>query len=697
MTQPTAPSSAEPLSAEPLSAALPAATLPLPDFSQSAAQLKAATQAALAAARAVLAEAGQVPPSERLAYLERLEQADEAINAPFGLLGHLNAVDSTPERRDTYNALLPDLSAYYIEQGQNRALYDMVQALHDDPAFGQLEPARQEAVRLGLRDFVLSGVALDGASKQRFAEISARLSALSAQFADHVLDATQAFVRPLSTEELAGLPDSAVALLTQLGQQKGHSQPVATLDGPAYLAIMTHARNRALREEIYRAYATRASEFGPPELDNGPLMTEILSLRQEMADLLGFPHYSALSLASKMADSVAEVEAFLLELAAQARGPAKRDLNLLQDEGTRHGMVDVQPWDVAFLAERLREREYNLSQEALRPYFPLPVVLSGLFAIGQRLYGMAITEKAAPVWADGVQYFEISEHDQVLGGFYVDLYARDGKRGGAWMSGYRSRHRLGGTPQLPLAFVVGNFAPPVGDQPALLTHDELVTLFHEFGHALHHLLTEVEVQPVAGIHGVAWDAVELPSQFMEFWTWEREALALVSRHHEHGTALPDDLLAALLAARHFQSGLMALRQIEFALFDLRVHAQNPAPDLGGILALMDDVRAQVALVHPPAYHRFAHSFSHVFAGGYAAGYYSYKWAELLASDAFDRFEADGIFNAQTGAAFRREVLAVGGSRPAQESFAAFRGRKPRIDALLRHSGWAVSPPAPTRA
>lgn len=673
------------------------ATLPLPDLTQTPAQLKAATEAALAAARTTLAEAGQVPATDRLAYLERLEQADEAISAAFGLLGHLNAVQSTPERRDTYNSLLPALSAYYTEQGQNRDLYALYQALQDSDGFPRLSPARQEAIRLGLRDFRLSGVALEGEAKARYAEVSARLSELSAQFADHVLDATQAWVYPLSEAELDGLPDSALGLLRQLGQQKGFSQPVATLDGPAYLAVMTHARNRALRETVYHAYATRASELGAAAQDNSALMTGILALRQEMADLLGFASYAELSLASKMADSPAQVEAFLQDLARHARPAAERDLALLQQEGQRHGLDTLQPWDVTFLAERLREREYNLSQEALRPYFPLPVVLRGLFAIAQRLYGLSIQQKTAPVWAEGVQYFEIEEHGQVLGGFYLDLYAREGKRGGAWMSGYRSRRQFGTDLQKPLAFMVGNFAPPVGDRPALLTHDELVTLFHEFGHGLHHLLTEVNVHPVAGIHGVAWDAVELPSQFMEFWTWEREALGLISAHHEQGDPLPDALLNALLAARHFQSGLMALRQIEFALFDLRVHACNPAPDLAGIQALIDQVRRDVALIQPPAYQRFQHSFSHIFAGGYAAGYYSYKWAELLASDAFDRFEQEGIFNADTGAAFRREILAVGGSRPAQDSFAAFRGREPRIEALLRHSGWTATPPVSTPA
>ncbi|MEY2863362.1 MAG: hypothetical protein RLY58_1069 [Pseudomonadota bacterium] len=476
-------------------------------------------------------------------------------------------------------------------------------------------------------------------------------------------------------------------MFAQLGQQRGVDQPVATLDGPSYLAILTHADSRELREALYRAYTTRAAEFGPAEQDNGPLMVEILALRAEMAQLLGFHNYAEQSLASKMAPDVDEVILFLADLAAQAKAPAERDLAALREECQAYGIDDLKPWDTAYLAEKLKQRRYQLSQESLKPYFPAPVVIDGLFAIAKRLYGIDIQARATSVWHDDVRYYEISEHGQVLGGFYFDLYARSDKRGGAWMSGYRSRLTTPDGLQCPVAFMVGNFAPPVGDQPAQLTHDELVTLFHEFGHGLHHLLTEIDVLPVAGIHGVAWDAVELPSQFMEFWTWEPEALALVSRHVQHQAPLPNDLLNAMLAARHFQSGMQALRQLEFSLFDLAIHRTQPAPDLAGIQQILNDLRSRYAVLPTPADNRFQHSFSHIFAGGYAAGYYSYKWAEVLASDAFDRFEQDGIFNAQTGQAFRREVLAVGGSRPAQDSFAAFRGRPPAIEALLRHQGW----------
>lgn len=665
-----------------------AARLPLPDFpTLTPATLKATVEQALAHATSILEQAEHTSSGQELALIEQLESAENQLQQAFGVLSHLNAVRNTPELRDTYNGLLPDISRYYTAQGQNRALYELYLRVHDGNAFTTLPSARQEAIRLALRDFRLSGVALEGDAKARYAAISERLSQLSSQFSDHLLDATQAYNRPLTEAECAGLPDSSIAMLKQFGAQREIDQPVATLDGPSYLAIMTYADDRALREEIYRAYTSRASELGASEHDNSAVMTEILALRQEMAALLGFANYAELSLASKMAPSVAKVREFLVDLAQKAREPALADLAQIQAEAAAVGMTNLQAWDTAYFAEKIKQRRYNLSQETLKPYFPAPVVIEGLFAIAQKLYGIQIEARDAPVWHEAVRYYEITEHDQVIGGFYFDLYARSDKRGGAWMSGYRSRVVAQDGTQIPVAFMVGNFAPPVGDDPAKLSHDELVTLFHEFGHGLHHLLTDVGVLPVAGIHGVAWDAVELPSQFMEFWTWEPEAIALISRHYQSGDTLPDSLLQALLAARHFQSGMMTLRQIEFALFDLDIHAANPALDQTGIQATLDQIRAQFAVLQPPAHNRFQHSFSHIFAGGYAAGYYSYKWAEVLASDAFDRFEQEGIFNTQTGQAFRQEILAQGGSRSALDSFVAFRGREPQIEALLRHSGW----------
>ena len=679
-----------------------AATLPLSTAQDwQPEQARQQVTAAIEAAYTAMQQAQQAGEAQALDGILALEAAENRLQQAWGSLSNQNAVMNSPEWRDTYNSLLPELSRFYTEQGQNQALYQVYQRVAAFEAFATLSPARQEAIRLALRDFQLSGVALEGAAKARYAEISERLSALSSQFSDQLLDATQSWVKPLSSTELAGLPDSAVALLKQMGEAKGFDQPVATLDGPVYLAIMTYAEDRALRESVYRAYVTRASDQAIPSPakaasdaqsaqtlpNNGPLMVEILQLRQEMANLLGFANYAELSLASKMAPNVAAVRQFLVDLAQRAQVPAQRDLALLEAEGKAVGIDQIQPWDTAFLAERIKQRDYNLSQESLRPYLPAPKVIEGLFAIAKKLFGVDIVPKQAAVWHPDVTYYEVEEAGEVLGGFYFDLYARQGKRGGAWMSGYRSRTQLTEGLQKPVAFMVGNFAPPVEGKPALLTHDELVTLFHEFGHGLHHLLTEVDVLPVAGVNGVAWDAVELPSQFMEFWTWEPEALALLSAHLEDQSVLPQEMIQALLAARHFQSGMQALRQVEFALFDLDIHAQNPAPDEAGIQATLDTLRAQYAVMQPPAYNRFQNSFSHIFAGGYAAGYYSYKWAEVLASDAFSRFETEGVFNAETGRAFRSAVLAKGGSKPAADTFRDFRGRDASIDALVRHSGW----------
>ena len=561
------------------------------------------------------------------------------------------------------------------------------QLIKNSAQFASLSQAQQRAIDLAIRDFKLSGVDLNPEDKQRFANISARLSELSSSFSNNVLDATQAWSLPLDDAQLAGLPDSAIALLKQLGQQRGHEGAVATLDAPALNAILTYADDRQLRETVYHAYSIRASEFGDSKLDNSTLMEEILSLRAELAKLVGYANYAEYSLASKMAPSVDEVSTFLYQLADKASQPAQQEISLLQQEALQYGIEQLQAWDSAYLAEKIKQRDYKLSQEQLKPYFPAPVVINGLFRIVERLYNIQIEEKQASVWHPDVKYYEVSEHGKVIAGFYFDLYARGNKRGGAWMSGYRSRVQLAGQLQLPVAFMVCNFSPAIGEQPALLTHQELVTLFHEFGHGLHHMLTEVDSIHVAGTHGVAWDAVELPSQFMEFWTWDSEALTLISQHHEHKQTLPQELLHALLNARYFQSGMQTLRQVEFALFDMEIHRQNPAPDSQQIQAILNNLRQQVAALHLPDYNRFQHSFSHIFAGGYAAGYYSYKWAEVLASDAFDRFEREGIFNPATGAAFRQHILAVGGSIDALTAFKNFRGRDAQLDALFRHNGW----------
>ncbi|ATO19535.1 oligopeptidase A [Acinetobacter sp. LoGeW2-3] len=667
------------------------ATLPVPQFDQiTLEELKQKIESCITEGQKFLNDLTETPDSaqEQLAILEHVDTLENNMSEAWGILSHLNAVKNNAETREVYQALLPGLSEYYTQLGQHTALYQTYQHVHDASIFTDLSAAQQSAIKLALRDFKLSGVALEGEAKKRYAEISARLSHLSSDFSNHVLDATQAYFRPLNEDELAGLSASNIELLKQYGKQHELDQPVATLDFPSYLAIMTHSENRSLREEIYKAYTTRASDQSDKsEFDNTPVMEEILSLRQEMAALLGFNNYAEYSLASKMAPSVDAVDEFLRDLAEHARAPAEKEIAELKAIAAEDGITELQPWDSSYYSEKLKMQQFNLSQEALKPYFPTPKVIQGLFNIVNRLYGIQVIEREAPLWHPDAHYFELEDQGEVVGGFYFDLYARQGKRGGAWMSGFRSRMRTHDGVQKPICYMVGNFTPPVGDKPALLSHDEVTTLFHEFGHGLHHMLTEVDNISVAGTHGVAWDAVELPSQFMEFWAWDQDSLNLLSEHIETKEVLPADLLKALLDARFFQSGMQTLRQLEFALFDLTIHRANPALNAEQVQATLNDIRDKYAVLPTTPYNRFQHSFSHIFAGGYAAGYYSYKWAEVLASDAFDRFETEGIFNTDTGHAFRKNILAVGGKDTALDAFVNFRGREPKIDALLRHQGW----------
>lgn len=667
------------------------ATLPVPQFDQiTLEELKQKIESCIAEGQKFLNELTETPESaqEQLAILEHVDTLENNMSEAWGILSHLNAVKNNAETRDVYQALLPGLSEYYTQLGQHTALYQTYQHIHDAPIFNELPAAQQSAIKLALRDFKLSGVALEGEAKKRFAEISARLSQLSSDFSNHVLDATQAYFRLLNEDELAGLSANNIELLKQYGKQHELDQPVATLDFPSYLAIMTHAENRPLREELYKAYVTRASDqSGQTEFDNTALIEEILSLRLEMAKLLGFNNYAKLSLASKMAPSVEAVDEFLRDLAEHARVPAEKEVSELKAIAAEDGISDLQPWDSSYYSEKLKMQQFNLSQEALKPYFPAPKILQGLFSIVNRLYGIQVIERDAPVWHPDAHYFELEDQGQVIGGFYLDLYARQGKRGGAWMSGFRSRMQTSDGLQKPICYMVGNFTPPVGSRPALLSHDEVITLFHEFGHGLHHMLTEVDNIAVAGTHGVAWDAVELPSQFMEFWAWDQESLDVLSEHIETQESLPAELLKALLDARFFQSGMQTLRQLEFALFDLSIHRANPALNAAQVQDTLNEIREKYAVLPTTDYNRFQNSFSHIFAGGYAAGYYSYKWAEVLASDAFDRFEEEGIFNTETGKQFRQKILAVGGKDTALDAFINFRGREPKIDALLRHQGW----------
>lgn len=669
-----------------------------------------------------------IDAEQTLTEIKHFDHINLALDRSWGILSHLNSVMSNDEIRHVHHELLPKLSAYGTRVGQHQPLFSRYQAIVNDKAFfAALEPARARAIELALRSFELSGVALPKAEQDKFAAIQSKLSTLSATFSDHVLDATQAYALPLQNEQLAGLTESGLALLADAGEQykareltsgaltqaEVDALPtpyyVASLNIPVYLAIMTHADDRNLRETLYRAYVTRASEFDKhtnakgESLNNADIMSEILQLREQKAKLLGFDNYAEVSLSTKMADSVAEVETFLRDLAAQATPTAEQDLAQLQKYAQDYGIIDLQPWDSAYVAEKVKQSEFSLSQEEIRPYFPLLKVISGLFAIVERLYGIKVQEQSsdgandstnkvlASRWHNDVRFYQLFDaDDNLIGGFYFDLFARSGKRGGAWMSGFQSRYIYAeqSHEQLPVCFMVGNFTPALDGKPSLLTHDEVVTLFHEFGHGLHHLLTQVTVGDVAGVNGVEWDAVELPSQFMENWAWDAEGIALISSHVETGEPLPKDKLDALLAVKNFQSGLQTLRQIEFALFDLLIHAQTTALDYEGILASLNSVRQDIAIMQTPDYNRFANGFSHIFAGGYAAGYYSYKWAELLSADAFSKFEEEGIFNPITGKAFRETVLSVGGSFPAKVNFENFRGRSASIDALLRHSGFA---------
>nr|WP_218649534.1 oligopeptidase A [Pseudomonas taiwanensis] len=618
-----------------------------------------------------------------------LDELGERLGRAWSPVSHLNAVCNNAELRNAYEACLPKLSEYWTEIGQNRALFEAYEALAASPDAAGYEVAQKTILDHALRDFRLSGIDLPADKQQRYGEIQMKLSELGSRFSNQLLDATQAWTKEVHDESaLAGLTDSAKAQMKHAAEAKGLDGWLITLEFPSYYAVMTYANDRALRQEVYTAYSTRASDQGPNagQNDNGPVMGEILDLRQELAHLLGFAHFSDLSLATKMAESTPQVLGFLRDLSKRSKPFAAKDLDELKAFAVERGVADLQSWDVGYFSEKLREQRYSISQEILRAYFPIDKVLSGLFAIVQKLYGIEIRELSGfDTWHPDVRLFEISENGQHVGRFFFDLYARANKRGGAWMDGARDKRRnVGGELIAPVANLVCNFTPAVGDKPALLTHDEVTTLFHEFGHGLHHLLTRVEHAGASGINGVAWDAVELPSQFMENWCWEPEGLALISGHYQSGEPLPQDLLDKMLAAKNFQSGLMMVRQLEFSLFDFELHAIHG--DGRSVLEVLEAIRSEVAVMRPPAFNRFANSFAHIFAGGYAAGYYSYKWAEVLSADAFSRFEEEGVLNPATGRAFRDAILARGGSQEPMVLFVDFRGREPSIDALLRHSG-----------
>jgi oligopeptidase A len=620
-----------------------------------------------------------------------LDDANERLRRAWGQVSHMNAVMNSPALREAYNANLPRITEYFAELAQSDGLYRRYKALRASPNFALLTRAQKKVIENELRDFRLGGAELPADRKARFKQLSERLAALSSKFNDNVLDATNAFELVIEDEAfLAGLPDDVREAAASAAMQAGRKGWKLTLQMPSYLPVMQYADNRDLRSRMYRAYATRASEQGEARWDNTAVISEILRLRREQAQLLGIRNFAELSLETKMADSPSEVLEFLSNLARRARPFAERDLLELREyAATELGIEDLQAWDVAYASEKLRQARYAFSDNQVKQYFPEDRVLDGMFRVVQTLYGLQVLPDDAPRWRDDVRFFSIrDETGSLVGQFYLDLYARASKRGGAWMDDAITRRRKGSGIQTPVAYLNCNFTAPAGAKPALFTHDEVITLFHEFGHGLHHLLTQVEVLGVSGINGVEWDAVELPSQFMENFCWEWEVLETMTRHAETGEALPRLLFDRMVAAKNFQSGMQTLRQLEFAIFDMRLHAEHDPDRASSVQELLDEVRSQVAVMAPPAYSRFPNSFSHIFGGGYAAGYYSYKWAEVLSADAYSLFEERGVLDHGAGRRFREEILAAGGSRPAMESFVAFRGRTPTIDALLRHNGMA---------
>jgi oligopeptidase A len=642
----------------------------------------------LAAANAALERSvGAEVPAEYDALSLSLGVPTERLARAWGAVSHLNHVADTPELRAAHAENLARVTEFYTRQGSDERLYAKYQALAAGPTAAQLSAARKQALTHWLRDFKLGGADLQGEAKVRYTEIQDRLAELSQAFSNHVLDATDAFAHCASADEMDGVPADVVQAARAAAEADGKAGHKITLHFPSYFPVLQYGRHRPLRELLYRAYATRASELGPAERDNSAVMQELLTLRQEEAQLLGFANYAEESLAAKMASSPAEVMRFLRDLAARARQAAENDLRELREFAAAElGLADLQAWDIAFASEKLKEARYAFSDQEVKAYFPLPQVLDGLLRIIETLFNVQIAPASAEVWHESVRFYRISRAGQTVGEFYLDPYARPGKRPGAWMDDARERWRRPdtGAVQTPVAHLVCNFAPPVGDKPATLSHDDVTTLFHEFGHGLHHMLTQVDDLGVSGIAGVEWDAVELPSQFMENFCWEWAVLSQLTAHVDTGAPLPRALFDKMLAAKNFQSAMQTLRQVEFALFDMRLHTEADAP--GRVLAIASEVRQEVAVLHPPAFSRMPHTFSHIFAGGYSAGYYSYKWAEVLSADAWSAFEEAGVLDATTGQRYLREILEVGGSRPALESFKAFRGREPAIDALLRHQG-----------
>lgn len=652
--------------------------------------IKPALQTAIAEAREQIAAIKAQTHTDWANTVEKLTDITERVGRIWSVVSHLNSVVDTPELRAVYNELMPEITIFFTEIGQDIELYNRFKIIKNSAEFDTLSPAQQTKLNHDLRDFVLSGAELPPEQQAELAQLQTEGAQLGAKFAQNIQDATDAFgIYFDDAAPLAGIPEDSIAMFAAAAQSEGKTGYKIGLQIPHYLAVIQYADNRELREQIYRAYVTRASELSDDgKFDNTANIDRTLENALKTAKLLGFKNYAELSLATKMADTPEQVLNFLHDLARRAKPFAEKDFAEIKAFARENlNIEDPQSWDLSYAAEKLRQAKYAFSEAEVKKYFPISKVLAGLFAQIKKLYGIELAEKTVPVWHKDVRYFELKQDGQTIGGVYMDLYAREGKRGGAWMDGYKSRHRFAdGTLQLPTAYLVCNFTPPVGDKEARLSHDEIITLFHETGHGLHHLLTQVDEVGVSGINGVEWDAVELPSQFMENFVWEYDVLAQMSSHEETGAVLPKELFDKMHAAKNFQRGMFLVRQMEFALFDMEIYHQEDEGRLKEWPQILDKVRQEVAVTQPPAYNRFALSFSHIFAGGYAAGYYSYAWAEVLSADAYAAFEeSDDV--AETGRRFWKEVLAVGGSRSAAESFKAFRGREPSLDALLRHSGF----------
>ncbi|TEW88741.1 oligopeptidase A [Serratia marcescens] len=653
-----------------------------------------AVQSALADCRAAVERVVAQPgPFTWDNLCQPLAESDDRLSRIWSPIGHLNSVKNSPELRAAYEQALPLLSEYGTWVGQHEGLYQAYRSLKEGAAFEALSVPQRKAVDNALRDFELSGIGLSADKQQRYGEIVARLSELGSTYSNNVLDATMGWSKLITDEaELSGLPESALAQAQAMAQAKEQDGWLLTLDMPSYLPVLTYADNRALREEMYRAFATRASDQGPNagKWDNSEVMAETLALRHELAQLLGFDTYADKSLATKMAESPEQVIGFLSDLAKRARPQAEQELAQLRAFAKQHyGVDELEAWDITYYGEKQKQHLFSISDEQLRPYFPEQRVVEGLFEVVKRIYGITAKErKDVETWHTDVRFFDLFDaNGELRGSFYLDLYARENKRGGAWMDDcVGSLRKADGTLQKPVAYLTCNFNRPLGDQPALFTHNEVTTLFHEFGHGLHHMLTQIDTAGVSGINGVPWDAVELPSQFMENWCWEPEALAFISGHYQSGEPLPKAMLDKLLAAKNYQAALFILRQLEFGLFDFRMHFEY-SPEKGAqILPTLAEVKKMVAVVPSPSWGRFPHAFSHIFAGGYAAGYYSYLWAEVLSADAYSRFEEEGIFNAETGKSFLDNILSRGGSEEPMALFKRFRGREPQLDAMLRHYG-----------